>query len=95
MKTSRFLLALWIIVCGIWTPTVLADQEAMEQVVFYVAWYDVGKAALDGLPGVNKVTSGWHKFREINTVDYDPTIISVDEMVAVLKDAGTFNGIAK
>jgi copper chaperone CopZ len=55
----------------------------------------VGKAALDGLPGVNKVTSGWYKFREINTVDYDPTVISVDEMVAVLKDAGTFNGIAK
>ncbi len=37
MKTSRFLLVLWILVCGIWTPTVLADQEAMEQVVFYVA----------------------------------------------------------
>jgi hypothetical protein len=54
----------------------------------------VGKAALDGLPGVHKVTRGWHKFREINTVDYDPALITVEEMISALKQAGTFNGVA-
>ncbi len=55
----------------------------------------MGKAALDGLPGVKKVTSGWHRFREANTVDYDPNIITPDEMVSALKAAGTYIGIAK
>ena len=54
----------------------------------------MGKAALEGLPGINKVTRGWHKSREINTVAYDPTVITVDEMITVLKRAGTFNGVA-
>ena len=54
----------------------------------------MGKAALDGLPGVNKVTSGWQKSREINTVDYDPAVVTVDEMIAALKKAGTYNGVA-
>jgi hypothetical protein len=55
----------------------------------------VGKAALDGLPGIHKVTRGWHQSREINTVDYDPAIITVDEMTAALKRAGTYRGIAE
>jgi hypothetical protein len=55
----------------------------------------VGKAALAGLPGIKKVTRGWHNFREINTVDYDPAIISTDEMISELKKAGTFRGVAE
>jgi hypothetical protein len=55
----------------------------------------VGKAALDGLPGIHKVTRGWHQSREINTVDYDPAMITVDEMTAALKRAGTYRGIAE
>jgi hypothetical protein len=53
----------------------------------------VGKAALAGLPGINKVTRGWHNFREIDTVDYDPAVITPDEMIAALKKAGTFKGV--
>ena len=55
----------------------------------------MGKAALDGLPGIKKVTRGWHNFREINTVDYDPEVISPDAMVDALKKAGTFRGVVQ
>jgi hypothetical protein len=55
----------------------------------------VGKAALDGLPGIHKVTRGWHLAREIDTVDYDPAKITIEEMTAALKRAGTYRGIAE
>ena len=54
----------------------------------------MGKAALDGLPGVDSVTSGFSGGKEINTVNYDPKEISVKVMVKALKDAGTYLGIA-
>jgi copper chaperone CopZ len=52
----------------------------------------VGKAALEGLAGVKKVTRGFHGFREINTVTYDPDVIGPEQMVAALKMAGTYIG---
>jgi hypothetical protein len=55
----------------------------------------VGKAALEGLPGIKTVTRGWHHFREINTVTYDATVISPDDMIAALKQAGTFRGVVE
>lgn len=55
----------------------------------------MGKAALEGLPGVKKVTSGWHRYKEINTVDYDPMQISPEEMVAELERAGTYIGTVR
>jgi len=55
----------------------------------------VGKAALEGLDGVVKVTKGFKNFKEINTVYYDPQRITVEEMINVLKSAGTFRGLAK
>jgi hypothetical protein len=55
----------------------------------------VGKAALDGRPGVQKVTSGWHRFREINTVTYDPGRISVADMIELLKQAETYAGVVQ
>jgi hypothetical protein len=66
-----------------------------DDVSFYVTWYDVGKAALEGRPGVEKVTSGWHRLKEINTVTYDPDLISVSDMIAILKRAGTFSGVVQ
>lgn len=39
-----------------------------------------------------KVSSGFKGLREINTVTYDPGVISPDEMVRVLKSAGTYLG---
>jgi len=55
----------------------------------------VGKAALDGLPGVKKIERGFHNFKEINTVYYDPSLITVAEMEQILKKSGTYIGTAK
>jgi len=52
----------------------------------------VGKSALEGLEGVEKVTSGFKGFREINTVFYDSEIIAPEEMVSALEEAGTYLG---
>jgi hypothetical protein len=46
------------------------------------------------LKGVKKVTSGFKGFREINTVTYDAGMITPDEMVSALKNAGTYTGRA-
>jgi hypothetical protein len=53
----------------------------------------VGKSALEGLHGVESVTSGFSGLREVNTVVYDPTEVTRDQMVSALKKAGTFRGI--
>jgi hypothetical protein len=55
----------------------------------------VGKAALEGLDGIKEVTRGWRSGREINTVTYDPEVITPEEMVAALKAAGTYSGTAE
>jgi hypothetical protein len=55
----------------------------------------VGKAALEGLPGVKKVENGFRDWREVNIVSYDPAEITVDKMVEALTRAGTYRGTAK
>jgi copper chaperone CopZ len=52
----------------------------------------VGKAALEGLKGIKEVKRGFRGSSEINTVIYDPSIITTDEMVWSLKAAGTYRG---
>jgi hypothetical protein len=54
----------------------------------------VGKAALAGRPGIEEVLSGWRGFRETNTVLYDPDLITVEEMVAILENVKTYRGTA-
>jgi len=39
---------------------------------------------------VKKVEKGFRYFKEINTVYYDPTIITIEEMEKALKKAGTY-----
>jgi hypothetical protein len=46
------------------------------------------------LKGVIGVTNGFRGFREINTVTYDPRLISTQTMAAALKSAGTYLGQA-
>jgi len=41
---------------------------------------------------VIRVTRGFKGSREINTVTYDPSVISPEVMVAALKSAGTYLG---
>jgi len=55
----------------------------------------VGKAALEGLPGVETVTSGFHGMREINTVTFDPAKVTREKMVEALTGAGTYRGTAE
>ena len=71
------------------------EKAGVSKVVFYVAWYDVGKAALDGLQGVIRVEKGFRGFKEINTVSYDPDLITIKEMEKALKEAGTYQGTEK
>ena len=70
------------------------DQEkGLAEATFYVQWYTVGKAALEGLPGVKKVETGFSGFKEIDRVYYDPEQITIKEMTKALKKAGTYRGI--
>lgn len=55
----------------------------------------MGKAALEGLKGVKKVERGFRDFKEINTVYYDPAIVTVEEMEQALKRAQTYRGTVK
>ena len=41
---------------------------------------------------MKSVSSGFSGFREINTVTYDPDVITRDQMVDALKTAGTYRG---
>ena len=72
-----------------------AEEPAFAKTMFYVHWYDVGQAALDGLPGVKKIDKGFRNFKEINTVYYDPSQITIPEMEQILKKAGTYIGTQK
>ena len=72
-----------------------AEEAGVSKAVFYVSWYGVGKAALDGLEGVIQVENGFLGSREINTVFYDPAIITIEEMEKALKEAGTYQGTVK
>ena len=55
----------------------------------------MGKAALEGLKGIKEVKRGFRGAGEINTVIYDPSIITTAEMAFALKAAGTYRGIAE
>ena len=69
------------------------ETSSTSKVTFHVAWYDVGKSALEGLQGVTSVDKGFRFHKEINTVYYETDKISVEEMEAALKAAGTYKGI--
>lgn len=42
-----------------------------------------------------QVTSGFRGFREVNTVVYDPQVITPQAMIDALKRAGTYRGRAE
>jgi peptide methionine sulfoxide reductase MsrA len=43
---------------------------------------------------VKRVETGFRGFREVDTVVYDPAVISVRDMVDALVRAGTYRGTA-
>lgn len=104
MKNINFIKFVLILVSLLFlhlaTAIVSAQQPAADaQVAFHVAWYDVGKSALDGLSGIKKVEKGIQRnklwFKEINTVVYDPQRVTIEEMKDALQQAGTYRGILK
>ena len=82
---------LLILTSSVITP-LSAAEEKNAKIVFYVSWYDVGKAALDGLKGIKRVSRGFKNRKEINTVYYDPGSITTGDMEKALKKAGTYIG---
>ena len=71
-----------------------AGTELYSEIVFFVTWYDVGKTALEELEGILEVTNGFHKGKEINTVQYNAAKVTPDKMIIALKNAGTYIGRA-
>ena len=55
----------------------------------------MGQAALEGLDGIKNVENGFRGLKEINTVYYDPAVITTERMEATLKKAETYLGTAK
>jgi len=66
------------------------ESPGPSKIVFFVSGYDVGKAALEGLKGIKEVEKGFMDGKEANTVYYDPALITIQEMEAALKRAGTY-----
>ena len=55
----------------------------------------MGKAALEGLNGIRRIDRGFHNLKEINTVYYDSSEITIAEMEQALKKAGTYIGTVR
>ena len=95
---KRIFIAIWVVAAVLGGTVNIGwageSNPDTAQAVFYVHCYDVGRNALEDLPGVIEVTSGFLRGREINTVEYGPAEITVEQMATALKDAGTFSGIA-
>ena len=94
-NTPRIFLAFFIMAVLIILGGLSSAGAADSKATFTVQWYDVGKDALDGLKGVKKVEKGFRGSNEINTVYYDSEVITIEEMEAALKDAGTYIGVEK
>lgn len=61
-----------------------------KQATFIVHCYDVGADALMGRPGVLAVGRGWQDLHEVDRVSFDPQRVSVEELEAWLREAGTY-----
>ncbi len=90
-STAGYLLIVVISLIVLSGQAASSGQENGEsKVVFAVHCYDDGAKALQGMPGVLRIEKGFRSFREIDTVYYDPTVITVEKMENTLKQAGTY-----
>ncbi len=44
---------------------------------------------------MKRIEKGFHYLKEINTVYFDPAVITIEKMEMALKNAGTFIGTVK
>lgn len=70
--------------------TVIAQEKGLAKVIFKVKCYDEGKAALLGMKGIQRIETGFHSLDETDTVYFDPAVVTIEEMEAALKRAGTY-----
>jgi len=47
------------------------------------------------LKGIKRIDKGFHNFKEINTVYYDASTITIEEMEEALRKSGTYLGTIK
>lgn len=74
-------------------PACAAGVEATSaRVVFFVACPELGEAALERMPGVERIDKGFLLGRAMERVWYDSSRITVEDMEARLKDAETYRG---
>jgi len=66
------------------------DSNGTSSVIFKVHCYDEGKAALQGMKGIQRIETGFHSMSETDTVYYDPKLITIEEMETALKKAKTY-----
>jgi len=91
MKKSIFILAILLLSGAIGSKVSTNESFAsLQEATFVVAWYDVGKDALDGREGIVRVDKGMRNYGEINTVVFDPEKIQMNEMEEALKNAQTY-----
>ena len=70
--------------------TAIAQERGMAKAIFKVRCYDEGKAALQGMKGIQRIDTGFHYLHETDTVYFDPNAVTIEEMEAALKRAGTY-----
>src|SRR5271169_2061776 len=65
--------------------TAFTQENGIAKVIFKVKCYDEGKTALQGLKGIQKIDTGFHYIHETDTVYFNPTVITINEMESSLK----------
>ena len=86
-------LTLVVMMTGNFLFPVLSSSSSvlpLREATFVVGWYDIGKAALDGQPGVVNVEKGWLNMSEINRVVFNPAKTNVNRIEETLKESGTY-----
>ena len=66
------------------------ELSGTARATFVVHCYDVGAHALEGRPGVLSVERGWSGSREVDRVVYNTEEVSIMQLEAWLKAAGTY-----
>jgi len=94
-NTPRVVLAFFIMALVAILSGPPSAEASDSKATFTVQWYDVGQDVLEGLKGVKKVEKGFRGTSEINTVYYDSDLVTIEEMEAALKEAGTYIGVEK
>jgi hypothetical protein len=90
MQTSLAVTAI-LLALLLFAGTATAETPpGMAKATFVVHCYDVGAHALDGKTGVLFVERGWSGSREVDRVVYNPEEVSIMQLEAWLKAAGTY-----